>query len=143
MRVLFDIDVIFDVLLQREPFVANAATLLNAVELGQIHGYLAPHAVTTIHYLVAKHLGQAGAREVVARLLRLFDIAIARRVVFDTATQSKIRDFEDAVQTEYVLHLGLDAIVTRNLDDYRAAGVIVYSPDEVVAWLHRQSADEG
>ncbi len=143
MRVLFDIDVIFDVLLQREPFVANAATLLNAVELGQIHGYLAPHAVTTIHYLVAKHLGQAGAREVVARLLRLFDIAIAGRVVFDTATQSKIRDFEDAVQTEYVLHLGLAAIVARNLDDYRAAGVIVYSPDEVVAWLHRQSADEG
>jgi len=143
VRVLFDIDVIFDVLLQREPFVANAATLLNAVELGQIHGYLAPHAVTTIHYLVAKHLGQAGAREVVARLLRLFDIAIAGRVAFDTATQSKIRDFEDAVQTEYVLHLGLDAIVTRNLDDYRAAGVIVYSPDEVVAWLHRQSADEG
>ncbi|MFN3982346.1 MAG: PIN domain-containing protein [Caldilinea sp.] len=142
MRILFDVDVVLDALLQRQLFVTHAATLINAVELGQIHGFLAPHALTTIHYLAAKRLGQEGARSVIARLLQLFDIGVVGRTVYHAALQSKLRDFEDAVQAETVLHLGLDGIVTRNLDDYRNADIVVYSPAELVAWLARQSATD-
>lgn len=142
MRILFDIDVLLDVLLARDPFVVNAARLLNAVELGQIDGYLAPHAITPLHYLVAKKLGQSGARDVVARLLRLFSVAVVNQVVYYDALQNQAKDFEDAVQAATAHHLGLDGIVTRNLDDYRRAGVKTYSPTELVAWLARQQAAE-
>ncbi len=52
MRVLFDTNVLLDALLAREPFVADAAFLLETVELGQVEGFMSATTVTDIHYLV-------------------------------------------------------------------------------------------
>ncbi|MCA1993447.1 MAG: PIN domain-containing protein [Coleofasciculus sp. S288] len=46
-RVLFDSDVLLDVLAQRQPFVVASAQTLNTVTLPQIQGYVSGHAVNT------------------------------------------------------------------------------------------------
>lgn len=46
MRVLFDTNILLDALLAREPFVANAAFLLDAVESGRIEGFISATTVT-------------------------------------------------------------------------------------------------
>jgi len=43
IRALFDLNVILDVLQQREPFYETAAQLLAHAETGKIIGYVAPH----------------------------------------------------------------------------------------------------
>jgi predicted nucleic acid-binding protein len=48
MRVLFDTNVLLDALLAREPFVADAAFLLETVELGQVEGFMSATTVTDI-----------------------------------------------------------------------------------------------
>ncbi|MEG4802639.1 PIN domain-containing protein [Microcoleus sp. ARI1-B5] len=46
MKVLFDTNVLLDAMLAREPFVADAAFLLNAVESGRVEGLTSATTVT-------------------------------------------------------------------------------------------------
>lgn len=54
MKVLLDTNVLLDALLAREPFVADAAFLLEAVEAGEIIGFMSATTVTDVHYLVGR-----------------------------------------------------------------------------------------
>ena len=59
-KVLFGINVVLDVLLDRTPHVEASAAAWAAVETGIAQGYLAAHVVTTIHHLVRKEMGRRG-----------------------------------------------------------------------------------
>ena len=59
MKVLFDTNIILDVLLNREPFVANSALLMGYVESEVIEGYLCATTITTLDYLLSKALNKA------------------------------------------------------------------------------------
>jgi len=72
MKILFDTNVVLDVLLDREPYVEASAAAWAAVETGVSEGMLAAHAVTTIHYLVRKEKGTAKARRIISAILRVF-----------------------------------------------------------------------
>ncbi len=69
-RILFDINVILAVLLDRQPHVEASATAWAAIEAGILEGMLAAHAVTTIHYLIRKEKGGVKATRVVSASLR-------------------------------------------------------------------------
>ncbi|MEH1841606.1 MAG: PIN domain-containing protein [Nostoc sp.] len=45
---LFDSDVLLDILAQRKPFKAASARALNIVMQNQVQGYVSGHAVTNI-----------------------------------------------------------------------------------------------
>jgi len=49
-RILFDSDVLLDVLTQREPFFVLSAQALNAATRSDVQGYVAGHSVTNIFY---------------------------------------------------------------------------------------------
>ena len=55
------------------------------------------------------------------RLLHALDLGLA--------------DFEDAVQAACAVKVGADALVTRNVADYRGAGVDALTPVELPAGL--------
>ncbi|WP_457677770.1 PIN domain-containing protein, partial [Thermovibrio sp.] len=97
MRVLFDTNVILDLLLDRYPFSEPAAALLSKVEKGEITGLVCATTLTTIYYLVSKSLSRSKAEECMELLLRLFEVASVNRVVIETARTLKFKDFEDAV----------------------------------------------
>jgi predicted nucleic acid-binding protein len=54
MRVLFDTNVVLDVLLRREPWVVEAQALWQAVDDGRIVGYIPAVAVTNIVYIARR-----------------------------------------------------------------------------------------
>ena len=104
MRILFDTNVILDVLLDREPFSSTAAKLFSEVEAGNIAGYVCATTITTLHYLASKVMGAASAKEQINKLTMLFEIAPVNRAVLDAALLSEFKDFEDAVVHEAALH---------------------------------------
>jgi predicted nucleic acid-binding protein len=79
VTVLFDLNVVLDVLLDREPFATQAAILLSKVESGQLTGFLSAGSVTTLYYLIRKAAGGRAAIRDIRRLLRLFEIAPINR----------------------------------------------------------------
>ncbi len=132
MKVLFDTNVILDVLLDREPFVEDALYLLARVERSEIIGFVCATTITTIHYLAAKALGPKEAGQHIEALLSLFIIAPVNRLVLEKAVHSKFNDFEDAVLHEAALHAGAKYIVTRNLADFRQSSLPVFAPGELM-----------
>lgn len=136
MNVLFDTNVVLDLLLDREPWSALAAELVARVERGEIEGSLGATTVTTIHFLAAKVKGRAVARQQIRSLLTLFAIAPVNRPVLDAALDLDIDDFEDAVLCEAARQLGAEVIVTRNPRDFKKARELtILSPQELAKIL--------
>jgi predicted nucleic acid-binding protein len=79
LKVLFDTNVVLDVLLGREPHVAASADLLARAETGDLTGYLCATTVTTLHYLTAKAIGPEQASTHLRNLLALCEIAPVHR----------------------------------------------------------------
>ncbi len=63
MKILFDTNVILDLLLLRKPYHNAATYLISEVERGNIEGYVCPTTITTIAYLVTKVKGSGGSKE--------------------------------------------------------------------------------
>ena len=136
MRVLFDTNVVLDVLLDREPHSEAASTLFSRVETGALAGYLCATTVTTVHYLAAKAIGPERSVEEVQKLLNLFETAPVNRSVLEAALEAGFSDFEDAVLYESARHVDAEAIVTRNVQDFKQARIAIYSSDELVHVLN-------
>ena len=95
-RILYDTNVVLDVLLARREHLAASAAALALVEAGRIEGYVAAHAVTTIAYLLQRQVGTARSRAVLAHLLSRLRVAAVTERTVRTAL-SAFHDFEDAV----------------------------------------------
>lgn len=133
MRVLFDTNVVLDVLLQRDPHARPAAQLMSLVDQGHLEGYLCATTITTVHYLAARALGAKRAASLVATLLDVFRIAPVDGEVVSGALDLGFADFEDAVLHEAAALAGATAIVTRNGRDFKGATVAVFDPSEMLA----------
>ena len=128
-RVLFDTNVILDVLLERQPHVQASAVAWATVESGQVKGMLVAHAVTTIHYLVGKQLGDREARRVVAAVLSVFTVAAVNSTVLKQALQSQQTDFEDAVTAAAAQAESCDWILSRDPKGFRGSPVRSLLPE--------------
>ncbi|MEH1925317.1 type II toxin-antitoxin system VapC family toxin [Nostoc sp.] len=132
MRVLFDTNVLLDALLAREPFVEDAAFLLETVESGQVEGFISATTVTDVHYLVGRQTKSTKvAIAAVTQLLILMEICAVDRSVLDQAIALGLTDFEDAVQVASAMKLGLEAIITRDLDGFIGSPIPVLSPKDM------------
>lgn len=130
MKALFDTNVILDVLLDRAPFVEDAAGLLSRVEQSEMTGFVCATTITTISYLAEKALGARAASRHIASLLSLFEIAPVNRIVLEDAMQPGFSDFEDAVIHSSAVHAGAAYIITRNTSDFRNSALPVFDPAE-------------
>ncbi|WP_375468460.1 PIN domain-containing protein [uncultured Nostoc sp.] len=132
---LFDSDVLLDILAQRQPFVVASARALNTVMQNQVQGYVLGHAVTNIFYILRRQVGNEVARELLAKLLQHLQVASVTDEVIRQALNSPIKDFEDAVTSAAALTAGLEIIVTRNTPDFVASLVPAMLPDEFLTTL--------
>lgn len=137
---LFDTNVVLDVLLDREPFATVGAHLFSEVEHGTVPGYLCATTVTTVHYLAEKVLGTGQARQKIHSLLRLFEVAPVNRAILESALTSRLSDFEDAVVHEAALHVKVEGIVTRDPTGFKGAHIAVYTPEELWRALQKRQA---
>jgi predicted nucleic-acid-binding protein len=132
-RVIFDSDVLLDVLAQRQPFFAASAQALNVVTRPQVQGYVSGHAMTNIFYILRRQVGSETARELLSRLLQHLQVANVTDEVIRAALQSSMTDFEDAVTSEAASIAGIEIIVTRNTPDFTASVVPAMLPEEFLA----------
>src|SRR6266536_2326485 len=134
-RLLFDVNVVLDVLLDRKLHAEASAAAWAAVETGMAEGMLAAHAVTTIHYLVRKEAGTIKARRIISSILRVFRVAAVDGAVVQEALQLPFSDFEDAVTAAAARLAGCECIVTRDPKGFRGSAVRSLTPEAVTPLL--------
>jgi predicted nucleic acid-binding protein len=135
IQVLFDVNIILDVLQEREAFYDFSARLLALAETGRIQGWLAAHSVTTLFYLVAKDRSSDQARVTLTSLLQFLKVATVDQSTIEQALNLPYRDFEDAVQMMSALQIRADYLLSRNVKDYQPAPLEVIQPVELLAIL--------
>lgn len=132
MKILFDTNVILDLLLDRKPFAERAQRLFEKVESGEMDAYIGATTVTTLDYLLTKALSAKQATRIIKKLLKLFEVASVNRLVLEDALDSGFLDFEDAVLHAAAMHCGVQAIVTRDEKGFNKAQIAIYSPEALL-----------
>jgi len=135
VRILFDTNIVLDLLLDREPFSRDAEALIGKVERGEVVGVLCATTITTIHYLIGKSFSREKSSEIIKSLLKLFEIASVTRAVLEDALEADDRDYEDSVIYKSAYHYGVDIIVTRDRGGFSKSTTPVVNPRELLALL--------
>ena len=140
MRVLIDTNIALGFLLQREPFFQDAELLFQAITTGQVIGYVTATTLTDIFYISRKHTRSIEqARQVVSEILTAMAICPIDRDVLESAFNSGLADFEDAVQIFSAVAQELDAILTRDAKGFLSSPVPVLSIQVLLQKLEMQN----
>ena len=134
-KIFFDLNIILDVLQNREPFYEASAQLLAYAETGKVQGFIAPHSLTTLFYLVSKDQSAAKARATITNLLQFLSVAKIDQSTIEQAMSLSYRDFEDAVQMIAAVQCKADYFVTRNPKDFQPPMLIIIQPSELLALI--------
>ena len=135
MKVLFDTNVVLDVLLDREPFSGPASILFTKVEKGEFIGVLCATTLTTVHYLHSKTAKQKEVTENLCLLLELFEVAPVDNKVLTQALASKISDYEDAVLEEAGKRSGAGILLTQDRKGFKHSSLKVHDPEQFLKIL--------
>ena len=141
MKILFDINIILDVMLLRKQFLNSATQLLVEVENKNIEGYLSSSSITTIFYLIQKEKNTKLAHEKVSELLSIFDLSTIDKSIFISALNSQFTDFEDSVIHESAYRQGIEGIVTRNTKDFKHSKIPIYDPNELLSIFNTDKSE--
>jgi predicted nucleic acid-binding protein len=135
MRALLDTDVVLDLLLEREPFAKAAIELFELNERGKFDGYISGITPVNVFYIARKVVGRDKARQVINDLLRVVRVCPITHSVLNDALALPFTDYEDAAQHASATASKLNAIVTRNVEDYKNATLPVFSPTDFLNQL--------
>jgi predicted nucleic acid-binding protein len=128
MRILLDTNVVLDVLLKRQPWVVEASAIWQATDDGRVNSYLVASALTDIFYVARRLVGLEAARVAVQTCLDAFEFCPVDRHTLELAHAMPGKDFEDNLQMACADVAGIDAIVTRDPDDFTGSRVPVLTP---------------
>lgn len=137
MKKLFvDTNILIDLLADRPPFSKFAIAIFERAEREKVKLYTSSHSYATTHYLLKKYIDEKVLRTLLLSLLDFIEVIPVDLSIIKKSLLSKHKDFEDAIQIFAANSVDqLDFIVTRNLKDFKEAGVAVLPPDEVLKYI--------
>ncbi len=132
MKVLIDLNVLLDVIQRREPHYGPAARVLSLVAEGLIEAVVPGHALTTVHDIVSRFTDADTADAAIDWILTDFEVIGEGTDVMLRARSLGLENFEDAVVAAAAQTASCDAIVTRNVADFRESPVSTVTPAELL-----------
>ena len=128
-----DTDIALDLLASRQPHYLPAARLFSLADQSKIQLYVSSLSFSNLHYLLTKQY----SRDESLKILRDFNVLVHVTGVDDKivglALNSTFTDFEDAIQYYAALEENVSVLVTRNLRDYKEAGIPVLTAEGYLA----------
>lgn len=128
-KVFVDSDVILDLLAQRIPHFHFSALLFTFADMKKLELYTSPTVFCNVFYILRKELGIEKAKSALRKLRLLIKIIDSSEKTIDCTLNSEFSDFEDAIQCYTAQNHQISIIVTRNVKDYKTAGIIVQNPE--------------
>ena len=123
-------DIVLDLLCKREPFYSYAAEVFTMGDTGIIKLVTTPLVFANVFYILRKVLGIEKAKELLRKLRIMVGVVSLNDKVIDLALNSSFNDFEDGIQYFAAREQGIKLLLTRNVKDYKAADLIIQTPEE-------------
>jgi len=130
MDVLLDTNVLMDVLLDREPFVADSQQVWLLAERGKIRGLVSAISFPNVYDVIRKLSGLRQANRSMTMLRDVFVPVACDEQVLQQAMDAEFKDFEDAIQYFSALRSDADCLISRNPKHFRAGDIPVLTPSE-------------
>lgn len=128
-KLFLDSDVVIDFFTDREPHANPASELFELNEQEKVKLYLSDVSINNIYYIVRKFLGHKKTLDVIETLIEMTEIVGTTKEEIAQALKNDFSDYEDSVQYSSALTIkDLDAIITRNIKDYKNSSVAVMTP---------------
>ncbi len=134
-KVLLDTNIILDIALKREPHFEHSAKIFELIDSKLILGFITATTVTDIYYISKKDKGNKIAIEFISNLISVVDVIGVDKNTILHALQSKIVDFEDAIQAAASEYADIEIIITRNVTDFTHSNIKVLSPKELIKMM--------
>lgn len=116
MEILIDTNVILDVLLKRDPFDADAYSILKMADEKKINAHIAAFAVTDIYYFISKNLNHNDRIKALKALFNILNVVtITKQDIEKAMSFPEFTDLEDSLQMQCLKKLKGDFIVTRDV----------------------------
>jgi predicted nucleic acid-binding protein len=136
LKTLIDTNIIVDVALERQPFYAESQKILSLAYRQQIEGYISASTVSDLYYITRKVKGRTLTLEFLQSITAFCPIAAVDQTVILMALTANFKDFEDAIQYSTAITHQMDAIVTRNSQDFtNATNLQILTPHQLIKIL--------
>lgn len=129
MRVFLDTNILLDVLLNREPFVADSESAILRCEAQGAGMFIAWHGLATAYYPLKRGRTETEALAEVDKILAWARVADGMDAQARHARSLGFNDFEDALQAASAEACAADWIVTRNAQDFSTSAVPAITPE--------------
>lgn len=134
MKKLFvDADVLLDLLLDREPFSEDIATLIEKSIEAEVKLCSSLLSIANMHYIIGKLENKKKADQKIQKILSIVSIENSGQSVIDKALKSKCKDFEDSIQNFCAVESKHEIIIARNTKDYKESALSIFTPREYLA----------
>ncbi len=128
-KLFLDADVIIDFFTDRQPHVNSSSELFELNEQGNVKLFISAVSISNIYYIVRKFLGHKKTIGVIETLTEMTEIVGTQKQEIIQALKNNFKDFEDSIQYSCALNIkDIDAIITRNVKDYRNSSIAVMTP---------------
>jgi predicted nucleic acid-binding protein len=132
--VLIDTDVLLDFYLDRKPFSDHSLQLFLKCEQKQCRAYVTPVIVANTYYILRRHATHHFVIERLQVLLNTIHVLAMDQKQVLAALDAKFTDFENALQYFSAVNSNkIDAIITRNIKDFKKSALPVFTPNEFLA----------
>jgi predicted nucleic acid-binding protein len=135
MKVLLDLNVVLDVILNRQPFLADSLAVWNAQQSGEFAGFLAATEFTNLFYVVERIAGNPTARNAVSLCLNAFKVVAVDHAILNAAESLQGADFEDNVCIACANSIAADWIVTRDTTGFAHSSIPAITPADLLKLL--------
>ena len=131
---LLDTNIVIDLLTDRKPFSNSAAKLFDFSEKNKVKLYLTAVSYNNTYYILKKLSTHKEAIKILKDLEKLTHTIDTTGDSIKNALESEFIDFEDAIQYYTAkTNKKLEAIVTRNISDFKHSKIPILSPDEAIS----------
>lgn len=129
-KVFVDTDIVLDLLSARQPHYKYAAELFSLADENAVRLYVSSLTFANINYILSKQLSSAQARKMLLKFKTLVNVLSVNDKIIELALASDFNDFEDAIQYNTAIENGLTTLLTRNLKDYKKAGIAIQTAQQ-------------
>ena len=139
-KLFIDSDVVIDFLTDREPFANPSSEIFELNERGRLKLHLSATSINNIYYITRKYIGHKETLKVIEDLTETTEIVVTTKKEIIQALKNNFKDFEDSIQYSTALRIkGLEAIITRNVKDYKNSEIAVFTPENYLKTIVNES----
>jgi predicted nucleic acid-binding protein len=141
-KIFIESDIILDLFLSREPFLKHAQELLNLYDEKKFELYTSALIINNVYYFVRKEKNSAVAKRAISILVEMIKILAIGGEAVKFAVNSELKDFEDALQVYTATQNNCNAIITRNIKDYKQATIPVLTAEQFLRNILYATTDQ-